>query len=197
MTVLAAERAIVRDRFGRSVARYRATLTAAGVTLADARAVIADRLGRERVEQRFKPRPATARQIGDFLSTYGATRVRLVSLDEPAPWLGDAYRGYAVETIAPAEVFALPFGKRRAIDTVDGRFFVRALGPALPLYALAPSESRNVARGLLARFAKDEVYDRWLRAQELQVLRSAVCVRDDVPAAGRVDLTAWLPFLGA
>jgi hypothetical protein len=196
MTVLAAERAIVRDRFGRSVARYRAALTAAGVTLADARAVIADRLGRERVEQRFKPPPATASQVADFLATYSATRVRLVSLDERAPWLGDAYRGYAVETIAPEEVFTLPFGRRRAIDTVDGRFFVRPLGPALPLYALAPNEARNVARGLLARFAKDAVYDRWLRAQELHVLQSAVCARDDVPAMGSVDLTAWLAFLG-
>src|SRR4051794_38792771 len=48
-TVLAAERAIVRDRFGGSVSRYRAALAAAHVTLADARAIIGDRLARDRV----------------------------------------------------------------------------------------------------------------------------------------------------
>jgi len=195
-TVLAAERAIVRHRFGRSAGRYRAALAAAGLTPADARAVIADRIARERVEQRFRPRPPTARQIADFVATYATTRVRLVSVDELAPWLGDAHRGYAVETIAPAEVFTLPAGRRRFIDTVDGRFAVRPLGPALPLVALAPSEARTVARGLLGRFAKDAVYDRWLRAAESRVLQDAVCARDDVPSAGSVDLTAWAPFLG-
>jgi hypothetical protein len=196
-TLLAAERAIVRHRFGRTAGRYRAALAAAGLTVADARAVIADRIARERVEQRFRPRPPTAKQVADFVATYAATRVRLVSVDEPAPWLGDAYHGYAVETIAPAEVFTLPAGKRRSIDTVDGRFVVRAIGPPLPLVALAPSDARSVARGLHGRFAKDAVYDRWLRAQESRVLQSAVCARDDVPSSGSVDLTAWAPFLGA
>jgi hypothetical protein len=196
-TVLAAERAIVRHRFGGSVARYRSAVAAAKLTLADARAVIADRIGRERVEERFRPRPATTGQLADFVTTYAATQVRLVSVDTPAPWLGDARRGYAVATIAPQEVFSLRVGVRRTIDTVDGRFAVRALGPSLPLYALQPSEARNVARGLLGRFAKDAVYESWLRAQESRVLQTAVCARDDVPAAGGVDLTAWAPFLGA
>jgi hypothetical protein len=196
-TVLAAERAIVRHRFAGSVGRYRAAIAAARLTLADARAVIADRIARERVEQRFRPPPPTAKELADFVATYAATRVRLVSVDQPAPWLGDAFRGYAVETIAPAEVFTLPVGTRRSIDTVDGRFAVRPLGPPLPLVALAPSEARSVARGLLGRFAKDAVYDRWLRAQETRVLQDAVCARDDVPSTGSVDLTAWAEFLGA
>lgn len=196
-TVLAAERAIVRHRFAGSAARYRAALAAAGLTIADGRAVIADRIGRERVEQRFRPRPPTARQVADFVATYAATRVRLVSVNEPAPWLGDARRGYAVETIAPADIFTLPSGRSRSIDTVDGRFAVRPLGPPLPLVSLAPPEARAVARGVLGRFAKDEVYDRWLRAQEGRQLQSAVCARDDVPRPGSVDLTAWAPFLGA
>jgi hypothetical protein len=113
-----------------------------------------------------------------------------------APWLGDAYRGFAVETIAPAEIFRLPQGKARNIDTVDGRFRVRALGPSLPLYALPPSSAADVARGLLGRFAKQDVYARWLRAQEAKLLSSAVCARDDVPDAAEVDLAAFVPFLG-
>jgi hypothetical protein len=197
MTVLAAERAIVRDRFGGSTTRYRAALTAAHVTLQDARAIVADRLARDRVKERFRPRPATSRQIADFVATYAATSVRLVSVDTPAPWLGGALRGFAVETFAPEQVFELPQGRRRSIDTIDGRFAVRALGPSLPLYALPPARAADVARGVLGRFAKDAVYQRWLRAQQASQLAGAVCARDLVPAPGDVDLTLWAPFLGA
>jgi hypothetical protein len=193
---LAAERAIVRDRFGGSVARYRADLAARHVALADARAIIADRIARQRVQQRFQPTPATRDQIAQFTQTYAATRVRLVSVEPEAPWLGDAYRGFAVETLAPEQVFSLPQGRRRTIDTIDGSFAVRALGPALPLYALAPSSASAVARGVLGRFAKQGVYDRWLRAQQAKLVAQAVCARDDVPVTGGVDLTAFVPSLG-
>ncbi len=196
LTVLAAERAIVRDHFGRSSARYRAALSVAGLTLADARAIIADRLARDRVEERFRPRPATSGQIAEFLATYAATRVRLVSVEPEAPWLGDASRGFAVETIAPGEVFSLPQARRSPIDTVDGRFAVLPLGPPLPLLGLPPADARAVARGVLGRFARDEVYERWLNREEADLLATAVCARDALPVKGDVDLTAWTPFLG-
>ncbi len=195
-TVLAAERWIVRDRFGGSVARYRAALAAAHVTLADARAILADRLARGRVEERFRPRAPSGEELTAFISTYASMNVRLVSVEPEAPWLGDALRGFAVQTIAPDQVFALGVGIREQIDTVDGRFAVRPLGPSLPLLALPPARARDVARGVLGRFAKTAVYDRWLRTQEGALLASAVCARDDLPATGDVDLTAWLPFLG-
>ncbi|MBA3841526.1 MAG: hypothetical protein H0X39_02735 [Actinobacteria bacterium] len=196
-TVLAAERAIVRDRFGGSGVRYRAALGAAQITLADARKIITDRLARDRVEERFRPPAATAGQIEAFRSTYAATSVRLVSAQPAAPWLGDASRGFAVETIAPEQAFTLPQGKRTTIDTIDGRFAVRALGPPLPLLALAPQSAIAVARGVLGRFAKDAVYQRWLVAHENVLIAKALCARDDVPAKGDVDLTAWAPFLGS
>jgi len=122
--------------------------------------------------------------------------VRLVSVDPEAPWLGDAARGFAVDTIAPSQVFSLRQGKRRSIDTIDGRFTVRPLGPSLPLYALPPARAADVARGVLGRFAKDVVYERWLRARETALLAKAVCARDDLPVTGDVDLAAWVPFLG-
>jgi hypothetical protein len=197
ITVLAAEHAIVRDRFGGSVARYRAALTTARVTLQDARAIIADRLARDRVQERFRPKPATATQIADFTSTYAATRVRLVEVDPEAPWMGGAVRGFAVETIAPEEVFALRQDRKTTIDTIDGRFTVRALGPAMPLLALSPNQAQTVARAVLGRFATLDVYERWLRAREINLLANAVCIRDAVPAQGNVDLSASVPFLGA
>jgi len=196
MTVLAAERAIVRDRFGSSRARYGAELAAVRLTVGDGRAIIADRLARGRVQERFRPRPPTPVQVRDFLATYATTRVRLVSVDVEAPWLGDALRGYAVETIAPAAVFRLRQGRSVPLDTVDGRFAVRALGPPLLLYALPPAAARDVAVRVLGGFAKDEVYERWLQGQETRLLGNAVCARDAFPARGDVDLTAWAPFLG-
>jgi len=197
MTVLSAERAIVRDRFGHSMARYRAALRAAQVTLQDARAIIEDRLARSRVQERFRPRPPTAAQVAEFLSTYAATRVRLVEVDPQAPWLTGAFRGFAVETIAPEQIFSLRQNHRTTIDTVDGQFTVRPVGPAVPLLALSPAEARMVARGVLGRFATLDVYERWLRTHELHLLATAVCVRDAVPAQGDVDLSTWVPFLGA
>jgi hypothetical protein len=195
-TVLAAERWIVRDRFGGNVARYVAALSDAHLSLPAARAIVADRLARGRVQERFRPRPPTAAQIAAFISTYAATNVRLVEVDPEAPWLGDAVRGFAVQTLAPNEVFALPTGRRARIDTVDGRFAVSPLGPSLPLLALPPARARDVAQGILGRFARDAVYQGWLRSQEATLLGEAVCVRDDLPVEGDIDLTAWVPFLG-
>ena len=114
--------------------------------------------------------------------------MRLVSAQPLAPWLG-AFRGFAVQTIAPEAVFSLPVGKQRTLDTIDGRFAVRALGPALPLLALPPAQADNVARDVLGRFAKDAVYDQWLDTQEGTLLANAVCARDAVPGEGDVDLT--------
>jgi hypothetical protein len=195
-TVLAAERAIVRDRFGRSPVRYRAALAAARLTVADARSIIADRLARDRVEERFRPRPPTSSQVTAFLATYAATRVRLVSVAPEAPWLGDVSRGFAVETIAPAEVFTLPQTRSSSIDTADGRFAVRPLGPPVPLLGLPAADAQEIARRVLGRFARDDVYERWLNREEGELLTTAVCARDALPAKGDVDLTAWAPFLG-
>ena len=195
-TVLSAERAIVRDRFGDSTPAYRASLADAQVTLADARAIIADRLGRERVEERFRPRPPSAASTAAFLATYAATRVRLVTVAPRAPWLGDVDQGLAVETLAPIQVFRLATNRSATIDTIDGRFTVRPLAPALPLFALSRAQAAGVAKNVLDRFARDDVFQSWLRGQEGKLLGSAVCARDNLPSAADVDLTAWVPFLG-
>jgi hypothetical protein len=124
-------------------------------------------------------------------------RVRLVEADPKAPWLSGAVRGFALETIAPDQVFSLRQNRKSTIDTVDGRFTVRPLGPPVPLLALSPKQATTVAGGVLGRFAKLDVYARWLRTREIQLLANAVCIRDAVPARGDVDLSAWVPFLGA
>jgi hypothetical protein len=194
--VLSAERALVAESFGGSGARYRAALVASHLTVNGARAIIGDRIARERIEERFRPGTPTAAEIADFETTYATTEVRLVSVSPEAPWLGDAVRGFAVQTIAPDRVFALSQGRRTALDTIDGRFAVRALGPTLPLYALPPAKQAAVARGVLGRFARDDLFAGWLVQQEARVLSAAICLRDNLPAPGDVDLTAWAPYLG-
>jgi len=195
-TVLSAERAIVRDRFGGSVPAYRAALLAAHVTLADARAIIADRLGRERVEERFQPRPPSAASIAAFLSTYAGTLVRLVQVSPRAPWLGGLDRGLAVETLAPIQVFRLGTNRTATLDTIDGRFVVRTLAAPLPLLALPRAQAVGVAKSVLDRFARDDVFQSWLQGRENTLLASAVCARDQVPTEADVDLSVWVPFLG-
>ena len=195
VSVLAAERGIVQGRFGGSRSRYLAGLRGSRLTVLDARALIADRLARDAVEARFRPQRAAGPQVEDFLLTYAAQSVRLVEAKPDPPWLGDAARGWAISTLAPAQLFTIPARKNVKIDTPDGRFTVRALGPPMPLELLPREKAEVAARAALDRLAKQEVYASWLEHAEQRVLTDAVCVRDQLPSAGRVDLASLVPFL--
>jgi hypothetical protein len=195
VSVLAAEHAIVLGRFGGSRSRYVTGLRRSQLTLLDGRALIADRLARDAVEARFKPRPPPQRQVEDFLATYADQPVRLVEAEPAAPWLGDAVRGWAVATLTPSQLFTIPTRKTITIDTADGRFAVRALGPPLPLGLLPRSRAEIAARVSLLRVAKQDVYGSWLKAREAPLLANAVCVRDQLPTGGAVDLGPFVPFL--
>ena len=197
-TVLAAERAIIRDRFGGSGSRYRSALARAASVARDARAIVADRLARDLVKERFRPQPPTSDEVAEFLTTYAGTRVRLVAATPNAPWLGGVARGLAVETIAP-ERGLHPAAGQAAADRHARRTLPRApaRAGAAALRAARPRAPRTSRARVLGRFAKDAVYDRWLRTQQQALLANAVCARDDVPTTGDIDLTAWAPFLGA
>jgi hypothetical protein len=93
-------------------------------------------------------------------------------------------------------VFTLPQGQATNLDTIDGRFAVKPLGPSLPLYALPPANQTSVARQLLGRFAKDQVYAGWLHKEEDALMNKAICSGDQLPAVGDVELGAFVPFLG-
>jgi len=73
---------------------------------------------------------------------------------------------------------------------------VRPLAAPVPLFALSRAQAAGVARAVLDRFGRDDVFQSWLQAQETKLLDSAVCARDQLPTAADVDLTAWVPFLG-
>jgi hypothetical protein len=192
-SVLSAERAVVTASFGGDRARYRAALTAAKLTISDARAIIAARLERDDVEARFQPRTPTASQIADFLTTYAQQPVRLVRTTRTAPWLGGASKGYAVSTLAPSEVFTL--GGAGQIDTPDGPFDVTPLSEALPLALLPLAQATAAARVALDRLARDAVYRAWLHTEEQKQLDGGSCAGDQLPTPTATDLSPFVPFL--
>jgi hypothetical protein len=193
VSVVSAERLVVQSQFGGSRSRYLAALAKAKLSLGEARAIVADRIARDRVEARFKPKARSGAEVAAFAQTYGAQPVRLVSVTPAAPWLGGADKGWAVSTLAPDRIFTL--GKAARIDTPDGVFRVKPLGPAVPLGLLPAPTGRAVAQASLQRLAKANVYASWLAAQERAQLDGATCLRDDMPATGATDLSPFVPFL--
>jgi hypothetical protein len=193
VSVVSAERLVVQSSFGGSRSRYLAALAKAKLTLGEARAIIADRIARDRVEARFEPRARSAADVTAFAQTYGAQPVRLVRVSPAAPWLGGAEKGWAVSTLAPERIFTV--AKPARIDTPDGVFHVRPLGPAVPLGLLPAATGRAVAAASLQRLARANVYASWLATQERAQLAGATCLRDDLPATGATDLSPFVPFL--
>jgi hypothetical protein len=191
--VLSAERAVIAAGFAGDRARYQQAVAAAKLTLGDARAILAARLEQDEVEARFAPAAPAAQAIADFVQTYAAQPVRLVSTTSSAPWLGGAERGWAISTLAPPEVFTLSAAGE--IDTPDGVFDVTPDGAALPLGVLPAAQADGAARTALEQLARASVYESWLRNAEAKQLAGATCLGDQLPTAMPTDLSAFVPFL--
>ena len=191
--VESAQRAVVAASFGGDLAKYRAAVVASKLTLADAQTIIATRLRRDEIEARFKPPTPTGEQIDDFIATYTDQQVRLVSSTRAAPWLGGAFRGWAVATLAPSEVFGLTAPGK--IDTPDGTFDVTPVGAALPLGLLPRAQAVDVASVALGRLARERSYRSWLHGAEQKLLADASCLNDQIPTAEATDLSPFVPFL--
>jgi hypothetical protein len=192
-TLLSAERAVVQSSFGGDRRRYWAALAQSRLTIPDARAIIAARLERDAVEARFHPRAPTAAQVADFLVTYADQPVRLVQATRSAPWLGGAARGWAIATLAPAEVFTLTAAGR--IDTPDGPFDVTPLADAVPLALVPHAQAVAAARVALERLAREAVYRSWLHTAEQARLDAGACAGDRLPTPTATDLSQFAPFL--
>jgi hypothetical protein len=193
--VLAAERAVIAEHFDGNAAAYRAALASAGANVTIARAVLADVLRRVRIERTLGGGSPSASSVSTFYESYPETLVRPVAA-KPAPsWLGWRSSGWALQAVAPSSVFSLEAGRPSVVRSVEGTFKVRASGEprqlgTLPLSVVAPS-----IRSVLRLFAQRAAFDKWTTAQQTGALRSTICRRDDLPVAGSVDLTDYLPFL--
>jgi hypothetical protein len=191
--VLSAERAVIAAEFGGSRSGYQTAVRTAKLTLGDARAIIAARLERDDVEAGFRPPPASAATIADFISTYANEQVRLVTTTAKAPWLGGTTHGFAIATLAPAEVFSLTGPGR--VDTADGTFDVAPQGTALPLGLEPKAAAATAARQALDRLAREAIYRSWLRSHETALLATASCLNDQTPTVEETDLSPLVPFL--
>jgi hypothetical protein len=193
-----AERAVVAARFGGSFARYRAALAKAHASRGAARGVIADELRRLAIESGFRVAGPTAVEVGEYFETYGATRARLVETKTAAPWLGMRKHGFALESMAPPQLFSIAQGVGwHRIRTMRGAYQVRALDSPVSLGALPLSVARPAIVNALKELSRSDRYEAWLLARERVLDEQAVCRRDAQPEVGVVELTDYLPFLAA
>jgi hypothetical protein len=193
-----AEHAVVAARFGGSFARYGAALAKAHASRGAARGVIGDELRRLAIESGFRVGGATAAEINEYYETYGGTRARLVQTKTAAPWLGNHTRGFALESMAPPQLFSLAGGKGwHSIRTMRGTYQVRALDSPVSLGALPLGVARPAIANALQELARSDRYEAWLLARERVLDEQAVCRRDALPEVGVVELTDYLPFLAA
>jgi hypothetical protein len=193
--VLAAERAIVKARFGGSFARYGAALTRARANRTIALGAIEDELMRRQIAHRLGVGPPSAKAIVNYYESYSGSLARPVEV-RPAPWwLGERPIGLALSGLAPVRVFALPAGVFAPLGSGGGKQRVRPLGEALPLGAFPLSFARASVRAALTEAARERAFQTWLTSHETEALRRTSCARDELPIAASVDLTSLLPFL--
>jgi hypothetical protein len=192
--ILAAERSIIRARFGGSRGAYLAAIADARANLSMARNVIGDELRRARIESKFRVRGPSAREISDFHDTYSDLQARLVQAKAGAQWLGGHRSGYAVESSAPPNLMGLASGRWSPLWSPLGTVQVRPLGPPLPLGTLPLGNVREGIRAALIAQAREDRYPIWLTQAQQAAFPEAICWRDQFPEKGEVDLTNYLPF---
>ena len=193
--VLAAERAVVSDRFGGSRGAYLAAIAQAHTTLAVARSVIADQLRRVAIEPTVPAASPSNDAIQAFYDSYPDLLARAVTA-KPAPWwLGGRTKGWALQQLAPQRVFDVSTGFAAQVSSLSGTYTVKADGDALPLGALPLARARTAIAAALKSFARGQAFESWTVARQSGSLQAATCLKDDLPQPGAVDLSTFLPFL--
>ena len=194
--VLAAERAVVTERFRGSRAAYLAALRSSGASVPLARAVLADELRRLRIEAGLPALRPSAAQVGTFYAAYPDILARRVEAAKPGPWwLGGNSTGLALEGLAPEQVFRLVAGRLVNLRGVDGAYALRAVGESQPLGSIPLAQARPAISLALAAFERRAAFERWTVNRQVYAMRLAICSRDELPAPGTIRLTGYLPFL--
>jgi hypothetical protein len=193
--VLAAEQALIEQRFGGSRAEYLAALRQAHATLEVAHGAIADALGRARITTTIPVGPPSPSQVAAFYNSYSNTLARYVEVKPGPSWLGYRTRGFAVAPAAPADLFDLPLDVDSTLVSSEGIFTVHPLENSLPLGAIPLETARFGIGAALRSFARGELFDRWETSRQALGLSRLICLRDDLPSIGSVRLSSYLPFL--
>jgi hypothetical protein len=192
--VVAAERRIVRARFGGSTSAYRAAVARARGSVAVARAVIGDELRRREILAGLPGGGVSTADVVRFRATHAAVLARRVTVTPAPAWLPEG-TGLALATSAPEAVFRLRTRRATKIRTADGTFTVRPLEQADALGTVAFAEARSAVVRELRAERRSDAYAAWtVRAQKAAESRM-VCERDRLPELGVVALSAFMPFL--
>lgn len=192
--VLAAEQALIAARFDGNAGAYRAALAEAGATVSISRSILADELRRIRIESRLRARAPSAREVSVFYTSYPDLLARAVRAS-PAPWwLGGRTQGFALEPLAPEQLFAMGLGTR-TLRAVDGTYQVEVLGEVRALGTIPFSQARGAIEAALLSFERRAAFEKWTVHRQEGALRSAICRKDELPSSGTVRLTSYLPFL--
>ena len=190
-----AERDVIRWHFGGSRAAYARALARAGATADVARGVLADELRRAAAAASLHVPAPSDRAVWEYYATYAPLKARLVRVTPTSRWLGGRARGYALDSLAPPPVFAIPTGATRTIRTPTGSFRVEALADAGPLGELPIAAARPAIRTALAALAREQAYARWTARRQRSAIDRMAFARDRLPQVAAVDLTDYLPFL--
>jgi hypothetical protein len=192
--VLAAERAVVAVRFGGSAGAYRAALSRAGATLAIGRSILADELRRIRIESRMRARAPSAREVSVFYMSYPDLLARAVRAS-PAPWwLGGQTQGFALEPLAPEQIFAIGVGTR-TLRALDGTYQVEVLGEVRALGTIPFSQARGAIAAALRSFERRAAFEQWTLSRQESALKTAICRKDELPSSGTIRLASYIPAL--
>ena len=193
--VLAAERAIIRSRFGGSRTAYRRALARARTTEGLARGIIADELRQQRMGRRFRAARPTGQQVTEYHENFAEQPARMVRVKPRAWWLGNRRTGLAIGSVAPPQIFDLPAGKKVKIRTADGVFEVTAQDDTMPLGAFPVGIARNSVVEALRETSRRQLFERWFTRPLNDQLKNLRCADDQLPAVAVVDMTTFIPFL--
>ena len=192
--VVAAERRIVRARFGGSTSAYRTAVARAGASIAVARAVIGDELRRREILTRLPGGSVSTADVLRFRETHAAVLARRVAVTPAPAWLPEG-TGLALATSAPEAVFRLRTRRSTKIHTADGAFTVRPLERADALGTVAFAEARPAVVRELRAERRSDAYAAWTVRTQKAAESRMVCERDRLPELGVVALSAFMPFL--
>jgi hypothetical protein len=193
--LLAAERAVIALRFGRSRSSYVAALAKSRATVDVARSILADQLRQRRLAAKLRVSPPTAASVSGFYFSYPDLLVRSVEAAPSPWWLADRRTGFAISSFAPERLFQVPAGRRSTVATLEGSFAVRPLDFPRPLGSVPLSDVRPTISAVLRHHARLYAAGNWSASRQSALLNEATCRRDDLPQPALIELTDFLPFL--
>jgi hypothetical protein len=190
-----AEHGIIAQRFDGDRQAFLDALARKGLSEDDAFQILGDQLRRRQVQRSLRVPQPTSTQLKSYAKGRGGTLTRRIEVHPAAPWLGGRTKGIAVGGVAPKVVFTAAQGRWLTVVTPSGRYRVHILGRKVPLRRVDGNLLRPGLGPLLQRPLRVSAFSSWLGQKQTAAIGSATCLRDELPAAGDVDLTSGRSFL--